>query len=319
MCCHPPLPPDARVALSLKTVGGFSVAEIARAFLSSEATIAQRLVRAKRPLREHADRHRPAARLGPDGAARFGPRGDLSPLQRRVQRARGRRARPAGSLPRSAAPRRGWSPDSPRRRVAGGARAGGAHGVPGGTSAGAAWTSAGEIVLLEDQDRALWDRTAGRARLRALRAQRRGTAHDRLSPAGGDCRGPRRRARAGTDTLARILALYDDLLTLQPSPVVALNRAVALARGRGTAQTALAAIEPSSRTSRRSRITICCRRSKARLLSELGDHPPRPPTAIARRSSVPAANPSAGFSSRAPAPARRRLTSSSLLARANAD
>ena len=48
MCCHPSLAPDARVALSLKTVGGFSVAEIARAFLTSEPTIAQRLVRAKR-------------------------------------------------------------------------------------------------------------------------------------------------------------------------------------------------------------------------------------------------------------------------------
>ncbi len=52
MCCHPSLPQDARVALSLKTVGGFSVAEIARAFLRSEPTIAQRLVRAKRLLRE---------------------------------------------------------------------------------------------------------------------------------------------------------------------------------------------------------------------------------------------------------------------------
>ena len=52
MCCHPSLPPDARVALSLKTVGGFSVPEIARAFLSAESTIAQRLVRAKRVLRE---------------------------------------------------------------------------------------------------------------------------------------------------------------------------------------------------------------------------------------------------------------------------
>ena len=52
MCCHPALTPDARVALSLKTVGGFSVAEISRAFLCSEPTIAQRLVRAKRLLRD---------------------------------------------------------------------------------------------------------------------------------------------------------------------------------------------------------------------------------------------------------------------------
>ena len=52
MCCHPAIPQDARVALSLKTVGGFSVAEIARAFLTADATIAQRLVRAKRQIRD---------------------------------------------------------------------------------------------------------------------------------------------------------------------------------------------------------------------------------------------------------------------------
>jgi RNA polymerase sigma-70 factor (ECF subfamily) len=52
MCCDPALPADARVALTLKAVSGFSVAEIARAFLCEEATIAQRLVRAKRRIRE---------------------------------------------------------------------------------------------------------------------------------------------------------------------------------------------------------------------------------------------------------------------------
>ncbi len=52
MCCHPTLPQDAHVALSLKTVGGFSVREIAGAFRADEATIAQRLVRAKRQIRE---------------------------------------------------------------------------------------------------------------------------------------------------------------------------------------------------------------------------------------------------------------------------
>lgn len=52
LCCHPAIPRDARVALSLKTVGGFGVAEIARAFLVAEATVSQRLVRAKRTLRD---------------------------------------------------------------------------------------------------------------------------------------------------------------------------------------------------------------------------------------------------------------------------
>ena len=52
LTCHPSLPPDARVALALKLVGGFSVGEIARAFLAQESAIAQRLVRAKRSLRD---------------------------------------------------------------------------------------------------------------------------------------------------------------------------------------------------------------------------------------------------------------------------
>src|SRR5262249_35433312 len=52
-CCDPALPPDARVALTLKAVSGFSVSEIARAFLTEEPTIAQRLVRAKRRIRDH--------------------------------------------------------------------------------------------------------------------------------------------------------------------------------------------------------------------------------------------------------------------------
>src|SRR5579862_4630818 len=52
MCCHPEISRDASVALSLKTVGGFGVREIARAFLADEPAIAQRLVRAKRQIRE---------------------------------------------------------------------------------------------------------------------------------------------------------------------------------------------------------------------------------------------------------------------------
>src|SRR2546422_1353801 len=53
-CCHPGLPADGRVALTLRLVGGFSTAEIARAFLAPEPTIAQRVVRAKRTIRDRA-------------------------------------------------------------------------------------------------------------------------------------------------------------------------------------------------------------------------------------------------------------------------
>ncbi len=69
MCCHPEISRDARVALSLKTVGGFSVREIARAFLADDAAIAQRLVRAKRQIRE--DRLTLDMPHGPELAARL--------------------------------------------------------------------------------------------------------------------------------------------------------------------------------------------------------------------------------------------------------
>ncbi len=77
MCCHPEIARDARVALSLKTVGGFSVREIASAFLADDAAIAQRLVRAKRQLRERQCHARPAGRSGSRSAARLRARNHL--------------------------------------------------------------------------------------------------------------------------------------------------------------------------------------------------------------------------------------------------
>lgn len=80
LCCHPLLPHDARVALSLKTVGGLSVAEIARALMTSESTVAQRLIRAKRLLRERAV-FRPAGGDAARGPYWRRPRSDLPALQ----------------------------------------------------------------------------------------------------------------------------------------------------------------------------------------------------------------------------------------------
>ena len=91
-CCHPALAPESQVALTLRLVGGLSTGEIARAFLVSEPTIAQRIVRAKRAIRARRLPMRcPRRRELP---ARLGrrPRGDLPRLQRGPYRARGRPA-----------------------------------------------------------------------------------------------------------------------------------------------------------------------------------------------------------------------------------
>ena len=82
--CHPVLSTEARVALTLRLLGGLTTDEIARAFLAPEATIAQRIVRAKRTLAEARRAVRGAARGGDGGAALVGARGHLSHLQRRL-------------------------------------------------------------------------------------------------------------------------------------------------------------------------------------------------------------------------------------------
>ena len=96
-CCHPALAMPARVALTLKTLGGLTTAEIARAFLVSEPTMAQRLVRAKRKI---ADGEHPlpgAGRRRPARPARGRALRRLPDLQRGLRGGRGRSARPRAS------------------------------------------------------------------------------------------------------------------------------------------------------------------------------------------------------------------------------
>ncbi len=80
-CCHPEIPADARVALTLKTIGGFDVREIARAFLAEESTVAQRFVRAKRRIREQPDSLCHGRAGDAPGAPALGPRCALSDVQ----------------------------------------------------------------------------------------------------------------------------------------------------------------------------------------------------------------------------------------------
>ena len=232
MCCHHELPPDSRVALSLKTVGGFSTAEIARAFLTSEATIAQRIVRAKRTLKEKT-----IAFEMPAGAA-LTERLDSALEVIYLMFNEGYTAHGGDALVRQdlclEAIRLGRlvatsEIGDPAAHALVSLMAFQASRIP------ARINDAGELAVLEQQDRALWDPRLIALGFRHLEESAEG---DRMTPyhvqaaiAAVHAAAPRAEA---TDW-PRALSLYDDLLRLNPSPVVALNRAVALARVDGPA------------------------------------------------------------------------------------
>lgn len=267
LCCHPSLAPEARVALSLKTVGGFSVREIARAFLAAEPAIAQRLVRAKRQLRDsHASFDLPA---GADLADRLDSVLEVIYLLFNEGYAahdgedlvRIDLCREALRLARLVA-------DSPVTGVPA------AHALAAliafqATRLQARIDEAGELVLLEDQDRALWDQrliAIGFSHLgRSAEGDAMTTYHVQAAIAALHAGAPSPEATRWDV----ILRLYDDLMAIHPSPLVALNRAVALAKvsGAAAALDALTALEAEPPL----RNYYLLPSVKGRLLADVGD------------------------------------------------
>ena len=231
--CHPLLPAEGRVALTLRLLGGLTTPEIARAFLVSEATVAQRIVRAKRTL---ADARVPfEVPRGPDLAARLSAVLEVVYLvfnEGYTATAGDDWMRPAlcDDALRLGRILAGLVPQEPE-----------VHGLVAlmeiqASRSGARTGPSGEPVLLLDQDRSRWDRLLVRRGLAALdRAERLGGRRGpyALQAAIAACH-----ARAGTAAETdwpRIASLYDALVQLTQSPVVELNRAVAVAMAEGAA------------------------------------------------------------------------------------
>ena len=269
IACHPILPTESRVALTLRLLGGLTTDEIARAFLTPESTIAQRIVRAKRTL---ADKHIPFdVPRGPELAARLSSVLEVIYLIFNE----GYSATTGDDLMRPTlcedALRLGriLAELAPNESEV--------HGLVAlmeiqASRTRARITSTGEPVLLFDQNRAQWDQLLIHRGLTAI--ERAHKANTTLGPyvLQAEIAACHARARTPSETdWQRIIVLYTRLAELTPSPVIELNRAVAVSMAYGP-QAGLTLVDALASESSLARYHFLPS-VRADLLYKLGRHP----------------------------------------------
>ncbi|HEX4601966.1 MAG TPA: RNA polymerase sigma factor [Gemmatimonadales bacterium] len=230
-CCHPALPPDARIALTLREVCGLATEEIARAFLTSAPAIAQRIVRAKAKIKAAGIPYQVPAR--PDLPER------LDAVLHVVYLVfnEGYSASSGGSLIRADLSAEAIRLGRLLAELLAEAEVVGllALMLLHDSRRAARSSPTGEVVLLDDQDRSQWDHAQieeGRALVeRALASRRFGpyTLQAAIAAVHAEA------GTAATTDWRQIVGLYDVLLRVDPSPVVELNRAAAIAMRDGPA------------------------------------------------------------------------------------
>ena len=286
-CCHPALSLEARVALTLRTLAGLTTAEIARAFLASEPTMAKRLVRAKQKIQNAGIPYRvPPAHLLPERVP--GVLGVLYLLFNEGYSATAGanlvRQNLCAEAIRLARVLVSLMPDEPE-----------ASGLLAlmllhDARRAARLDGAGDLVTLEDQDRSRWDGAEigeGVSILEAgLRRGQPGPYQVQAAIAACHATAP----TAGDTDWAQIAALYEQLMRFLPTPVVELNHAVAVAMARGRRR-ACRWWRPWRR--RGSWPAITCSPRPGPTCSAVSAGGPRRPPRTPRRWSWPAPRPSA--------------------------